>query len=979
MLSALKDASRVDPLYERLVARLQTEPDSWRLVLPWATLAKRPMRPAELRHALAAADEHTDFKEDTLVDVESIITSSCGLFVLRHPVPDIPVVLFSHWTAADFFKRNEPGSALEWPVRITTACLHYLSLPQFNTGPREPDEQYHQRAAACPFYEYAASHWAAHFRDVDDPAASAALQERALKFLANGGNVAASAQAALRAASTSQDQTVRKVVALSPGPSDMDALSLVAYLDLPTVANTLLSAQDDEHQALALSRTDSLGRTALFWATCGGSVAVVRLLIERGCEINRLDKAGHDALVLAASLGHTGIARLLLEAGADIGGFPPPLAMAIEAGHAEIVRLLLDYGADEHWLAANNNSMMHFAALHGRLEVVQVLRPHFMTSGLDPLNSDGQTPLWIAASHGYSDIVKVLLHAGADAKIADKQGQTPLQQALLNQHWLVLQAFLASQSDLGSYDPESLLEQAIDSEGWESIDLLLHRGDAGLPSSTPSRLLSQAARKGKVSVVRRLVEAYPNTSDATDAENKLTPLAWAAREGHTEVVEILLDHGRDVNSKDGEGRTPLERAIEGRQDEAATVLLAAEGVDISVKDSTSATLIAMAAREGMVRTVRHLLQLDPINPNATDNAGHTALSLAAEQGHTETVRELLASERVSLRPEGTGNVQNPLFCAVRADQSEVAGLLVQRDGIGDLIGDTATGRTALSVACERGHLPTVKALLTAKNALIPSLADRDGKTPLCWAAQKDHDDVVAHLMSIKANVNARTPNGWTALHFAAQAGATSVIRILLPPADANAVADDCTTPLVAALQAGAQGEAAVNMLLPFDYVSLHQQVQRGNAGLVQQLLEAGFGIDVKDQWGRTPLHVLATSYHEGRKQLASVLLAADPPPDLMIEDTEGLTPVRLALREFELGLVKLLLRSRPGLTREISAQDWLRAYVQRGPPDRAVTSIVKVQERPDEGTEVACLSEAALSEELRASPDSTLSGVRTLL
>ena len=985
MLSALKDASRVDPLYERLVARLQTEPDTWRLLLPWAIFAKRPMSRSELRHALAAADHSTDFKDDTLIDVENVLSLSRGLFLLGHPDPGGSIVRFCHWTAADFFKRRELAAAREWPLRIASACLHYLSLPHFTTAPREPDEQYRQRVASYPFYEYAASHWAAHVKDVDDPAASAALQEKVLKFLGNRGAVASSAQAVLQAASVSQDQVVRDLVALTPGPSDMDALSLVAYLDLPTMASSLLSALDDDGRVLALSRTDSLGRTALFWAACGGSVSVVRLLIESGCEINRLDKYGHDALVIAVSLGHTDIARLLLEAGADLGlirSGQTPLAMAVEVGSAEITQMLLDHGAEYRLLLENGDSMMHRAARRGHSEVVQVLRIPFMTyddGALDYGNSDGQTPLGVAAAYGHAEVVKILLAAGAEAKVVDNQGLTPLQQAMINQHWPVLQVLLASHLDLGSYDPDSLLEQAIESEGWETIDLLLHRRDAGLPSSTPSRLLSQAARKGKVSVVRRLVETYPDTPDTADADNKLTPLAWAAREGHVEVIEILLEHGRDVNSRDGEDKTPLERAVEGGQDEAATVLLEAQGVETDIKDSSSTTLLAMAAREGMRRTVQRLLQLEVIDPNAVDNLGHTALSLAAERGHTETVRELLENAQVSLRLEGPANAQNPLFCAVRANQSEVVGLLVQRDGIGDLIGDAATGRTALSVACARGHLETVKALLTAKNALVPTLADRDGKTPLCWAAENGHEAVVAHLVSIKANAKASTKNGWTPLHFAAQAGATNVIRMLLLHADANAVAGDCTTPLVAALQAGDQAPAAVRLLLPYDYVSLHQQVQRGDQGLVQHLLEVGYDINMKDHWGRTALHALVTSDNKQRTEMATLLLAADPKPDLTLEDTEGLTPVRLALREFRLGLVKVFLRSGAGLTREISAQDWLRAYVRQDALDSLVTNIIKVQERPGEGTEVECLSEAALSEQLRSSPDSSMSGVRRLL
>ncbi|KAK4097283.1 hypothetical protein N658DRAFT_295034 [Parathielavia hyrcaniae] len=144
--------------------------------------------------------------------------------------------------------------------------------------------------------------------------------------------------------------------------------------------------------------------------------------------------------------------------------------------------------------------------------------------------------------------------------------------------------------------------------------------------------------------------------------------------------------------------------------------------------------------------------------------------------------------------------------------------------------------------------------------------------------------------------------------------------------------------------------------------------------MVKHLLEVGYDINKTDQWGRTPLHAVVMGDNENRTRMATMLLNASPRPDLTMEDTEGLTPVRLALREFRLPLVKLSLRSRAGLTHGITAQNWLRAYVQRGPANRLATSLINVQEsminvqeRPGEGTEVECLSEIAFLEQLRAS------------
>ena len=971
MLAALKDAHRLDFLYEKLLSSLRTEAKGWRAVLQWAALSKRPLHPSELRHALAAGEGHSDFEGDNLVDLENIVISSGGLIVLR-PRDNGPVLQFCHWTAADYFQRTEAASAYEWSLHIARACLRYLSLPAFATGPRGGDEEYQQRIASYPFYEYASRHWAAHFKDVGDRGPSSELQRQALSFLASRAYVASSAQALLRASP-------------EPAPANMGSLSLVAYLDLSTLAQSLLTGPEsrDQVQFVALMlEVDSLGRTALMWAACGGSVTVARLLSRSGWPLDNTDHAGNTALSLAASLGHTSVALVLLEGGAAWeASAKPPLTLAAEGGHSDLVRTLLGRNADHRRLLANGDSAMHRAAANGHSEVVQVLIHPFTESGfVNHQNNDGQTPLFAAASHGRTEVVKILLDAKADATTADPSMQTPLLRAVANQHWPVIHALLTSGSDLGSYDPEALLEKAIESEIWEVIDLVLHHTDAGLPTTTPGRLLCRAAREGLESVVRRLVEAYPDATDTPDGEGKLTPLGWAARGGHVGVVRVLLQHGGDVNLKDGEDKTVLLRAIEARQDEVATVLLDVAGVDTSTlsgPDSTS--LLALASQEGMIGTVRRLLSLWGTRLDHIDKSGHTALSLAAVQGHVETVRELLQSGQVPLKPTGQGIIaQNPLFCAIRADQSAVVAFLAERHGVLDFLGGVATGRTALSLACERGGLQMVKALLlnAKRSAVYLNTADVGGKTPLCWAAEKGHDAVVEHLISVKVDANARTQHGWTALHYAAESGSGTVISTLLRQADANAIDEDGTTPLVAALRSGANSQAAVGLLLPYDYVSLHAQVQHGNEDMVRRLLDAGYDINTRNIWGRTPLHAVVTSQSPEPLSMAKALLASETKPDLSIEDNNGLTPVQLALYELRLQLVKLFLESSAGLTRNISANEWLRAY---GDPTRDPTPTIRVQERLGEGTEIACLSARDFSGHESPFPDSASPNLRRLL
>jgi ankyrin repeat protein len=82
--------------------------------------------------------------------------------------------------------------------------------------------------------------------------------------------------------------------------------------------------------------------------TCNDQLArVAQLLVERGAELHAVDEDGDTALGWASYYGHLDFVRLLLDRGADvnIGGRWIPFKVATERGHHEIAQLLLERGA----------------------------------------------------------------------------------------------------------------------------------------------------------------------------------------------------------------------------------------------------------------------------------------------------------------------------------------------------------------------------------------------------------------------------------------------------------------------------------------------------------------------------------------------------------------------------------------------------------------------------------------------------------
>ena len=74
------------------------------------------------------------------------------------------------------------------------------------------------------------------------------------------------------------------------------------------------------------------------------------------------------------------------------------------------------------------------------------------------------------------------------------------------------------------------------------------------------------------SIVRMLL-AQGAHADEEDPETGSTPLNEAARKGHTEIVQLLLEHGADPARRDHTGATPLENAAHGRHAEVMDLLL----------------------------------------------------------------------------------------------------------------------------------------------------------------------------------------------------------------------------------------------------------------------------------------------------------------------------------------------------------------------------------------------------------------------
>jgi ankyrin repeat protein len=181
----------------------------------------------------------------------------------------------------------------------------------------------------------------------------------------------------------------------------------------------------------------------------------------------------------------------------------------------------------------------------------------------------------------------------------------------------------------------------------------------------------------------------------------------AAKSGDVEVLEQLLEQGVTVRAE-FEGTTALYTAArEGHTD--AVVLLLEHGAAVNITDSRSGNPpINAAAGRGHTSVVRSLLQ-GGADANARNLRNFTPLFLATRKGHADVVRLLIeAGAKVNHRAESGGNI---LMAAIGSGNPEIVKYLLDQGTKVNDMGWFFGNDTAMTVAANTGNLDIARLLI----------------------------------------------------------------------------------------------------------------------------------------------------------------------------------------------------------------------------------------------------------------------------
>ena len=376
---------------------------------------------------------------------------------------------------------------------------------------------------------------------------------------------------------------------------------------------------------------------------------------------------------------------------------------------------------------------------------------------------DGMTALHWAAHQDDVESAALLVRAGANVKAVTRYGIAPLTLAITNANSAMVEILLKAGAD-----PNTTLP------GGETA-------------------LMTAARVGTLASVRALI-ARGAMVDSKDEKHGQTALMWAAAEGHTPVVEMLIEVGADFTARLASGMTPLLFAVREGHGDVVRVLLKA-GADVNEPVPLDggrrraiggralppgATPLLTAVMNGHFELAAQLVDAGA-DPNA-NLTGYTALHAIAP------VRKPGVGDN-DPAPQGSGAMSSlELVRKLVAKGADLNARMARRANLTNTRLNEV-GATPFLLAAQTADAELMKTLVAL--GADPFIANLDNSTALIVAAglatrspgedagtEEEVLEAVQVALDLGIDINAVDVNGETAMHAAAYKNLPKVVKFL---------------------------------------------------------------------------------------------------------------------------------------------------------------------------------------------------------
>uniref|UniRef100_A0ABD2WGU1 Ankyrin n=1 Tax=Trichogramma kaykai TaxID=54128 RepID=A0ABD2WGU1_9HYME len=307
------------------------------------------------------------------------------------------------------------------------------------------------------------------------------------------------------------------------------------------------------------------------------------MLLRRGADPNLPNEIGETPLHVICERDEgdeDGLAKLFFAVCDEIGRAVhidarsllgnTPLHVALSQGHTELIEWLMRRGADSTTANYGGVTPLHLVCERHRSVEINWLETFFgindelgRTMAINATNRMGQTPLHLAAISGTEAMIRALLRRGADPRVADEEGETPLYIVCRNRSSDLATALLDESRE--EYRPvpldarakwlgETPLHRALRHDNRDATVWLLRRvcdpncvDDHG---STPLHIVCRRKDDDGLAETFFKIVDEKNQSVQVDVRDKWgrTPLQWAVANLLPNTVDALLTHDADLSS-----------------------------------------------------------------------------------------------------------------------------------------------------------------------------------------------------------------------------------------------------------------------------------------------------------------------------------------------------------------------------------------------------------------------------------------------
>jgi ankyrin repeat protein len=284
---------------------------------------------------------------------------------------------------------------------------------------------------------------------------------------------------------------------------------------------------------------------------------VVQRLLDAGASVGVVPPNGLTALYCAAFCGWIKSVKLMLASGADLNldaAQPPALFAAAGNGFLEICQLLLKSGASPGATDENGGTALAEAAFHGHLDVVQLL----IAAGapLDAASQYGYTALMLAALADQTECARTLIDAGA--AVDGKWQLTPLLVAVKHGRTEIVRLLLAAGADA------TVRARGDHARASPSKYMRAKKIDDFLDDEQDNTPLILAVSYGHADCVVALLMAGATATINIQNGGENTALIYAAQNNDTALCQLLMSHGADPLLRNKRGDNSAEWAVSNK-------------------------------------------------------------------------------------------------------------------------------------------------------------------------------------------------------------------------------------------------------------------------------------------------------------------------------------------------------------------------------------------------------------------------------